>query len=89
MLWKKVRELNSQYENTQESLQKEYIRELKELQALCSHEKNTRWGYKLDTYGEIASTSEGVLIKYRECLDCGHMEAKIDDSNDYDSEVVF
>ena len=89
MLWKQVRELNARYEDKQESLQKDYIDALKELQALCSHEKNTRWVYKTDTYGEPASTAMGALIKYRECEECGLLEAKIDDMNDYDSEIVF
>jgi hypothetical protein len=85
----KVRDLTTRYEQRRGFLQKEYKEELLILQAKCAHEDMTRWRYEIDTYGEVASTEEGVLIKYRECLDCGVVQTKKDDINDYDSEVEF
>lgn len=85
----KVRELTTRYEQRKRFLHKEYKEELTILQAKCEHEEVTRWQYEIDTYGEVASTAEGVLIKYRECLNCGIVQTKVDDTNDYESEVEF
>ncbi len=89
MLWKQVRALNARYDERQESLQKDYEEALRELQDMCSHESSAKWMYKIDLRGEVASTAEGILIKYRECPHCGLVEAKPDELNDYESEIPF
>ena len=86
---KEVRRITTQYDAESAILKKEFLRELKVLQGQCEHTKCTRWEYILDSYGEIASTADGVLIRSRECLDCGRHETKVDDTNDYDSEIPF
>jgi hypothetical protein len=88
-LRKKVRELNTRYEERLEFLQKEYKEELLILQAKCDHSHSSNWSYEVDTYGEVASTADGILIKYRECYICGLVEKKVDDTNDYESEIEF
>ena len=85
----KVRDLTTRYDQRRRFLLKEYKEELNILQAKCDHSDTTRWKYEIDTYGEVASTWEGVLIKYRECNDCGMVFSEVDDTNDYDSEVEF
>ena len=85
----RVRDLTTRYEQRKRFLQKEYKEELTILQAKCDHSDMTRWQYEIDTYGEVASTAEGVLIKYRECLNCGIVQSREDNINDYDSEVEF
>ena len=89
MLWKQVRELNARYDQRQKSLQKEYLEVLLELQSECGHKNITRWEYKVDTTGEVASTSEGILIQYRECLDCGKIDSRTNEINNYNSEIIF
>jgi hypothetical protein len=85
----KVRELTTRYDQRRRFLLKEYKEELTNLQAKCDHSEMTCWKYEIDTYGEVASTGEGVLIKYRECLNCGIVQSEEDNINDYDSEVEF
>lgn len=82
---KEVRRLNAELD----SFKQVYNDKLKELQALCPHSSMTRWAYYIDDYGEVASTHEGSLIKFRECISCGVAQDKVDDTNDYDSEVKF
>jgi len=89
MIWNQVRKLNARYEERQESLQREYKEALLELQAICKHNNMTKWSYTIDTYGEVACTENGLLIKYQECLDCGIINTKVDDINDYNSEIKF
>ena len=87
-LRRQVRALNARYSDKQEALTRDYEEALADLQALCIHSLN-RWEYKVDTLGEVAATHEGVLIKYHECQNCGLVRKRIDDINDYDSEVEF
>ena len=84
-----MRELNTRFDERIDFLKKEYEQELLVLQAKCDHHNITKWRYELDTYGEICSNEEGILYKYRECLDCGVVQRRLDDINDYDSEVKF
>jgi len=84
---KKIRALVQRYEERKSFLDKEFNEELLVLQAKCDHSDMTRWQYEIDTYGEVASTADGIMIKYRECLICGVTQSKPDDINDYDSEV--
>ena len=86
---KEVRRITTQYDAKCAILKKGFLEELKVLQDQCKHTNSTRWEYELDSYGEIASTADGVLIRSRECLDCGRHETKVDDTNDYDSEIPF
>ena len=86
---KRVRDLTTRYNDRKRFLQKEYKEELNTLQAKCDHAEVTQWKYEIDTYGEVACTWEGVLIKYRECLNCGIVQSEVDNINDYDSEVEF
>ncbi len=88
-LRKRIRELNTRYEERVKFLQKEYEEELLVLQAKCDHSHTTPWHYEVDTYGEVASTAEGVLIRYRECYICGAAQKRVDDTNDYESEIPF
>ena len=85
----RVRNLNIRYNQRLNFLQKEYEEELSKLQVKCTHENSTDWEYKVDIKGQIASTEEGLLIKYKECRDCGFNESKTDDRNDYNSVVLF
>ena len=89
MIRKEVRDLNARYEKILNTLEEEYLDALGELQAKCLHTRFSRWKYEIDTKGELASNEYGVLYKYRECQDCGLVERKLDDINDYDSEVKF
>jgi hypothetical protein len=86
---KQVRELTIQYDSKLESLNNKYKEELDILQAGCAHDNSSRWEYRTDTYGEPACDSYGVMYKARECQDCGKVEKKLDDVNDYDSEIEF
>lgn len=86
---KRVRELNLRFEERIDFLKKQYEEELLELQAKCEHRAMTRWAYELDTYNELASNVDGTLYRFRECLDCGAVQKKLDDINDYESEVKF
>ena len=88
-LRKKIRALNVEYEDEIERLSIAYKKELKILQEQCPHPTLTSWSYELDTEGELCTNGEGILYKYRECLNCGLVEQRLDDTNKYESEVKF
>ena len=64
-----------------------YKDDLQEVQRMCSHELS-RYEYRLDTYGEIATNEEGTCYMYAECRNCGHIARKLRDEF-YDSEIPF
>jgi len=81
---KSIRALHTAYDEATDK----YKDDLQVVQGMCSHSKVSKWEYRLDTYGEIASNEDGICYVYQECYNCGKVERKLRD-NYYDSEIPF
>lgn len=86
LVQKHILQLNARYSKSKVSLKKDYEEALHDIQKDCSHE-STNWEYRLDTHNKLASDVEGTPYLYKECSNCTYIERKLDNKENYDSEI--